>query len=97
MARDTEPQSNAMDVRRKRLLYRSWHRGTKEMDLLLGRFADRRLATMNVSEIEAYEVLLAENDPDLYNWISGREAVPADRENDVLSLIIDFYKAQASG
>ena len=92
MAEETGPAPEVTDPQRKRLRYRSWHRGTKEMDLLLGRFADRRLADMSAPELDAFEALLAENDPDLYNWISGRTAVPAGQENPALTLIIDFYK-----
>lgn len=62
--------------RLKRMRLRSWRRGTKEMDLLLGPFADVHLAAMPPAELELYEDLLAENDQDLYAWMTGRAASP---------------------
>jgi len=62
---------------RKRLIFRSWHRGTKEMDLLMGSFADQNVPGFSEDELRQYEDVLMNNDPDLYNWISGREEPPA--------------------
>jgi antitoxin CptB len=58
----------------KRLRYRAWHRGTREMDLILGTFADRHLEAMGAGELAAFEALLDAPDPDLYRWIVGEEA-----------------------
>lgn len=60
------------DTRRKRLRMRSWRRGTKEMDLILGPFADARLAGLEAAALDAYEALLDEADSDLYAWILAR-------------------------
>lgn len=79
-----------METTRKKLIYRSYHRGTKEMDLIMGRFADAFIPTCNEHELKAYEDLLHENDPDLYNWITGREEVPARLENPTLNALISF-------
>lgn len=59
------------DVRLKRLKIRSWRRGTKEMDLLLGPFADGPLRDLDDAALDAYEAMLDENDNDLYLWASG--------------------------
>ncbi|MFV0474461.1 MAG: succinate dehydrogenase assembly factor 2 [Pikeienuella sp.] len=59
---------------------RSWRRGMKEMDLILGRFADARLAELTEPRISAYEALLDENDQDLYRWVSGAAPAPAAHE-----------------
>ncbi len=72
-----------LEKKRKQLIFRSWHRGTKEMDLLLGSFADAHVAGMNEGELALYEEILKENDPDLYNWITGKEEPPANVVNDV--------------
>ena len=69
---DETPQN-----RLKRLRMRSWRRGTKEMDLILGPYADGHLDALDADGIAAYEALLEENDQDLYVWFSGREAAPA--------------------
>jgi antitoxin CptB len=80
----------APDIRRKRLLFRSWHRGTKETDLLLGSFAERHLAGMSEAQLDRYEALLEENDAALYDWITGRAAPPPERDSDVLRLLMEF-------
>lgn len=73
-----------MDKRLERLRFRSWHRGTREMDLLLGSFADAHLAAFAPGELDQYEALLLESDPDLYNWITGAAAVPAAHDHAVM-------------
>jgi antitoxin CptB len=59
------------EARLKRMKMRSWRRGTKEMDLILGPWADAHLAGLSAPELEEYELLLAENDQDLMAWILG--------------------------
>lgn len=66
-----------IENKRKRLIYRSWHRGTREMDLIMGSFADRNVPGFQEAELGQYEAILELSDPDLYNWISGVEAAPA--------------------
>lgn len=70
-------QESELDVARKRLKFRSWHRGTREMDLLLGRFADSNLDSFDAPLLDAYAALLEESDPDIYDWVCGRGAAPA--------------------
>ena len=77
-----------MDIRRKRLIYRSWHRGTREMDLILGRFADTHIKEFSAEELDRYEEILTYSDPDLYNWVSGREPVPANLRTPVLDRLV---------
>jgi antitoxin CptB len=69
--------SEALDVRRKKLLFRSWHRGIREMDLILGGFADRSIASLNDAELHQYEHLLEVQDADLLAWVTGTAAIPA--------------------
>jgi antitoxin CptB len=64
------------DIRIKRLSMRSWRRGTREMDLILGGFADTGLAGLDDAAMDAYEAMLEENDWDLYYWITGARRVP---------------------
>jgi len=85
--------SETSDIRRKRLLFRSWHRGTKESDLLLGSFAERHLPEFTPAQLDRYETLLEIEDADLWDWIAGRTAPPAERDSDVLRLLLAFkYK-----
>jgi antitoxin CptB len=72
-----------IENKRKRLIYRSWHRGTKEMDLIMGSFADKNVPDFSESEVAMYEALLEQNDPDLYEWITGQKEAPANVVNDV--------------
>lgn len=60
------------EARLKRIVMRSWRRGTREMDLILGPFAEAELAAMDAESLDAYERLLEENDQDLYPWITAR-------------------------
>jgi len=76
--------------RLKRLYFRSWHRGTREMDLLLGRFAERHLDQLNDVELGQYEALLGAADPDLYGWIAGETLPPQPFDNAVLERIKNF-------
>ena len=73
--------------RRGRLKFRSWHRGTREMDLLLGTFADAHLPDFTIAQLDQYETVLELSDPDLYNWITGKEPVPAEHDGEVLRLL----------
>ncbi len=64
------------EARLKRLAMRSWRRGTKEMDLILGPFADRHLAGLSGPDLQLYDRLLEENDQDLMAWILGQALPP---------------------
>jgi len=59
------------------MVMRSWRRGTKEMDLVLGPYAEANLPAMSLAELDAYDALLAENDQDLMAWMLGQKPVPA--------------------
>jgi antitoxin CptB len=85
----TDP-NDALAIRRKRLLYQSLYRGTQEADLLIGGFARAFLPTMSVEQLDRFEALLGENDVDLFNWVSGRAALPDDRQSDVFDLLKNF-------
>jgi antitoxin CptB len=79
-----------VEIRRKRLLFRSWHRGTKETDLLLGSFAERYLAAFSAEQLDRYEALLENDDGLLYDWIAGRVAPPPEHDNDIMRLLLQF-------
>ena len=66
------------ETRLKRLKIRSWRRGTKEMDMLLGPFADGPLHDLAEADLDGYEAMLNENDQDLYAWISGAAPMAAE-------------------
>lgn len=62
----------ADEARLKRLRMRSWRRGIKEMDLILGPWADACLGDLDAETLDIYEALLGENDHDLYQWVTAR-------------------------
>lgn len=64
------------DTRLRRLRMRSWRRGMKEMDLILGGFADTHLADLSVAELDDHENLMNQPDPEIYSWISGSMPTP---------------------
>jgi len=66
-----------LDARRKRARIRAWRRGIKEMDLILGGHADVELQNMDASELALFEAILAENDHDLFQWVTGQGTPPA--------------------
>jgi antitoxin CptB len=65
------------ETRRKRLRLRAWRRGTREMDLILGGFADARLGALDAAGLDAFEALMDENDQDLYAWVAGQAEPPS--------------------
>jgi antitoxin CptB len=85
-------ENNKLDTKlmRKRLHFRSWHRGTREMDMILGRFADQYLPSYEQAQLERYERLLKNSDPDLYNWLSGNEPLPPAEDSDVMQDFLGF-------
>ena len=79
-----------LPMRRRRLRYRAWHRGTKEMDLVLGPFADAHLDGFDTTELDRLEALMDEEDPDLLKWVMGQEAVRAGTDAALLDTIVSF-------
>ena len=79
-----------MDDRRKKLRFRAWRRGFREIDLILGGFADRRLAELDDAGLDAFEALLEAPDQDVYLWITEEAAPPAEYDTPTLAQIRAF-------
>ena len=77
-------------IRRRRLRYRAWHRGTREMDLVLGPFADAHLEGLGAAELDRLETLMDEEDTDLIKWVMGQEPVPGCVDGELLARIIAY-------
>ncbi|MCK5555548.1 MAG: succinate dehydrogenase assembly factor 2, partial [Alphaproteobacteria bacterium] len=71
---------------------RSWHRGTREIDVLLGKFADTHIPKFDAKQLADYDHFLINSDPDIFNWITEIEPVPPAEDNDVVALLINFFK-----
>ena len=85
--------SGGLDDRRKRLLFRCWHRGTREMDLILGRFADAEIAGLTDNELTQLERLIEVPDPDLYAAVTGDKALPPELASGLFDRIKSFRAA----
>ena len=66
----------SIKIVRKRLTIRSWRRGTKELDLILGQFSDENLDELKMSELKLYEKFLSNDDYLIYNWLFSKEDSP---------------------
>ena len=86
----TTRSSAGLDVRRRRLLYHCWHRGTREMDLIMGRFADATIGTFSEDEVAAFEHLSEAADHDLYAWIAGDRPVEPAYDTDMYRRLCEF-------
>jgi antitoxin CptB len=86
--------SQSLDPRVKRLLFRSWRRGTKEADLLFGAFAEAHLAGFTPRQLDRYEALLEVSDALIFDWVTGRATPSAEQESDVLHLLLAFRLPQ---
>jgi antitoxin CptB len=83
--------SNGLDARRRRLLFRAWHRGSREMDLIIGPFADAWIERMSEDELDEFERLIALPDPDLFGLIIAPNAAPGASHNVVLGRLRAFH------
>jgi antitoxin CptB len=90
----TTRSSEGLDFRRRRLLFRSWHRGTREMDLIMGRFADAMISELTEAEIDELERLSEQPEPDLYAWITGDRPVPPEHDTGVFQKLRSFARRE---
>jgi antitoxin CptB len=89
----TTISSDGLDERRRRLLFRAWHRGMREVDLITGRFADAHIGTLSEAEVDAFERLMDVPEPDLLAWIMGAAETPADYDTALFRKMRDFRGA----
>lgn len=85
--------SETIEIRRKRLKIRAWRRGIKEMDLLIGGYADAHLESMNEAELDEFEMLMDEHDQDLLSYATGLKPVPEAIKPMLEKLIADADQA----
>jgi antitoxin CptB len=76
-----------IETRRKRLYFRSWHRGIKEADILLGNFADKHINSLTVAQLDSYEDLILEQDVDIISWITCNSEPPERFDTDVMKML----------
>jgi antitoxin CptB len=83
-------QREDLDVRSKRMLFRCWHRGTQESDLILGSFAEDSIEILDDAQLDRLEALLDCDDADLFDWILGNCPAPVEHDHDVMRLLRGF-------
>jgi antitoxin CptB len=84
-----------LDARRRRLLFRAWRRGIREMDLIVGSFADAEIGSMSEDDLAAFERLIEVPDPDLYLWITGKVEAPPNYDTPVFRRLKSFHSHNA--
>ncbi len=89
-------QQLSLDERRKRARFRAWHRGMKEMDMILGGYADANIDTMEADDLDVFEQLMEALDRDLFKWFTGEGAVPGEFDTPLFRKICTFHKIELS-
>ena len=88
----TARSSDGLDPRRRKLLFRCWHRGMREMDLIMGRFADAAVDELSDDELAEFERLIEVPDHDVLAWVTGEAAVPAAYDTPLFRRLRDFNR-----
>ena len=81
-----------LDPRRRKILFRAWHRGMREMDLIMGRFADAQIGALTEAELDEFERLIEVLDRDLLSWVTGEAQVPENYDSDVFRQLKAFHQ-----
>ena len=97
MSHGTTRSSAGLDIRRKKILMRAWHRGIKEMDLMFGRFVDGELDGLSDQELSELEMLMDQHDRDLIQWFTDEVPVPEQFDCPVFHRIKTYHKTFESG
>jgi antitoxin CptB len=87
----TTRTSAGLDVRRRQILFRAWHRGMREMDLIMGRFADAAIGDLSDEDLTEFERLIEVQDRDLLGWITGEIATPENYDTDLFRRLKGFH------
>ena len=80
-----------LDPRRRKILFRAWHRGMREMDLIMGRFADDAIAGFSDAELDEFERLIEVLDRDLLSWVTGEAPVPESYDTELFRKLKAFH------
>lgn len=86
----TTRSSADLDTRRRKILFRSWHRGMRETDLILGTFADDEIGRLSDRELDVYERFMDEADADILKWVTGETAVPSRHDTEIFARILSY-------
>ena len=87
--------SAGLDARRRRILFRAWHRGTREMDLLMGQFCDSELGKLPDGDLDDLEALMEAPDRDVFSWLTGELETPGNYATPVFFKVRAFHKHES--
>ncbi len=90
MRMNPENDEKSIVTWRKRLQFRAWHRGTREADLIMGPFAEAEVPVMGTEDLQKFENLLHCNDPDVYDWLTGKANPPIEHDHHILRRLKEF-------
>ena len=93
----TARSSEGLDLRRRKALFRAWHRGIREMDLIMGRFADDAIGDLSDADLTEFEQLMELPDPQVLAWITGEEPVPPEHDGPLLLRLRQFRNENPGG
>ncbi len=86
--------SEGLDIRRRKLLFRAWHRGLREVDLILGGFADRHIEELDDTALSEFESLMNVPDGELLAWLTGEAEVPGLHDGPLFRRLREFQAGQ---
>jgi antitoxin CptB len=89
---DQEFMLSDTEIRRRRLRFRAWHRGIREMDLLMGGFADAAIETLDDADLCCFEELMEVPDHDVFAWLTGQAPVPSDHDTSLFHKLKRFHE-----
>jgi antitoxin CptB len=84
-----------LDPRRRKILFRAWHRGLREMDLIMGGYADAHLANLDEADLDRFEILIEQADRDLLHWILDETDIPVEFDTVLLRAIRSHHNHQS--
>jgi antitoxin CptB len=87
----TERSSEGLDARRRKLLFRAWRRGVREIDLIIGRFADAHIEALDEAALAEFERLIEAPNGALYGWVTGAEHLPDKYDTALLAKLRAFH------
>ncbi|WP_208434256.1 succinate dehydrogenase assembly factor 2 [Bartonella taylorii] len=82
---------NQLDVHRRRLVFRAWHRGIREMDLIFGHYVDSHIAGMNAKTISELEYIMSFDDRDLLAWVTGEISPPSEVDSPLFRDVVNYH------
>ena len=85
---------NDLETYKKKIIYKASHRGSKEMDILLGNFINKYIELFNKNELHLLDLILDNDDDDIYQWILGKSDIPNEYQNRVFSLLLNNTQNQ---